>query len=252
MPAVALTDQSNLFGLVKFYKKAISSGIKPVIGVDIKIANADEIDRPNSMLLLCQDLDGYRNLTKLVTRSYLEGQHRSVPMAHPEWLNRDSMKGLIALSGAMGGDVGRALAADHTALAERQLQHWQTIFDDRFYLELTRTGHAGEEDVLQQTLTSAAENAVPVVATNDVRFLHEADFNAHEARVYAAKRNRNLRVITGDKRHFDFTKADFAFEADQADKKLATSLEVEPEFTIDAASVILKHKGKNLRLPILL
>ncbi len=183
MPAVALADQSNLFGLVKFYKKALASGIKPIIGVDMRVANADEIERPYSMVILCKDLAGYRNLTQLVTRSFLEGQHRGVPMADPDWLNRDSMAGLIALSGGAGGDIGRALAADHTDLAERRVRHWQSVFDDRFYIELTRTGHSGEEEVLQESLIIAAENSVPVVATNDVRFLRAEDFNAHEARV---------------------------------------------------------------------
>jgi len=183
MPAVALTDQSNLFGLVKFYKKALANGVKPVIGVDLRIANGDEAERPYSMVLLCKDLAGYRNLTRLVTRSYLEGQHRGVPMVSHEWLDQENMAGLIALSGGAGGDIGRALAADHADLAERRVRHWQGVFGDRFYIELTRTGHNGEEAALQDVLTIAAENSVPVVATNNVRFLQAEDFNAHEARV---------------------------------------------------------------------
>ncbi|MFT5501520.1 MAG: DNA polymerase-3 subunit alpha, partial [Woeseiaceae bacterium] len=97
MPAVALTDQSNLFGLVKFYRKAFAAGVKPLIGVDLRIANEDEIDRPHGMVLLCKDLGGYRNLTQLVTRSFLEGQHRGIPMVEADWLNHDSMQGLIAM-----------------------------------------------------------------------------------------------------------------------------------------------------------
>lgn len=183
MPAVALTDQCNLFGLVKFYRKALAHGVKPLIGVDLRIASEDESEQACTIVLLCKDLVGYRNLTQLVTRTYLEGQRRGIPMAHADWINRDSVDGLIALSGAGSGDVGRALAADHTDLAERRIRHWQQVFDDRFYIELTRTGHKGEEEVLQRSLLIAAENSVPVVATNNVRFLHANDFHAHEARV---------------------------------------------------------------------
>ncbi len=90
MPAVALTDQHNLFGLVKFYRKAIAAGVKPIIGVDLRIENDDEPDRPYTLLLLCQDNDGYRNLSQLITRSYLEGQVRGVPMIRREWLDANS------------------------------------------------------------------------------------------------------------------------------------------------------------------
>ena len=113
VPAVAMTDQGNLFGLVKFYRKALAEGIKPIIGVDIRLRNPDEEDRPWSMVLLCQDLSGYHNLTRLVSRSYLEGQHRGVPMVDVSWLDQDTSKGLIALSGGINGDIGRALIAGH-------------------------------------------------------------------------------------------------------------------------------------------
>jgi DNA polymerase-3 subunit alpha len=88
MPAVALTDQGNLFGLVKFYRKAFASGIKPIIGVDLKVKDPDEAERPFGLLLLCQNLAGYRNLTRLITKTYLEGQHRGVPLAEHAWINR--------------------------------------------------------------------------------------------------------------------------------------------------------------------
>jgi DNA polymerase-3 subunit alpha len=183
MPAVALTDQGNLFGLVKFYRKAFAHGVKPLIGVDLRVRNPEESDRPYALILLCQDLAGYRNLTRLVSRSYLEGQHRGVPMVEREWLDDGRVDGLIALSGGIHGDVGRALTAGHPEQAEERLQYWQSRFGDRFYLELTRLGRPGEEDCLQQSLRLAAANAVPVVATNDVRFLEPGDFEAHEARV---------------------------------------------------------------------
>ncbi|MEL7186650.1 MAG: DNA polymerase III subunit alpha [Pseudomonadota bacterium] len=183
MPAVALTDQNNLFGLVKFYRKALAAGIKPVIGLDLRIVNDADPYHPFTLLLLVRDNDGYRNLSELVTRSYLEGQVRGLPMARPEWLTRESCDGLIALSGGREGDVGRALANNHDEQAAECLQHWLGVFGDRYYLELIRTGRPAEEDVVQRSIKLAAANNVPVVASNDVRFIDQADFNAHEARV---------------------------------------------------------------------
>jgi len=183
MPAVALTDQNNLFGLVKFYQKAVAAGIKPVIGLDLRIMNDDDPEQPFTLLLLVQDNDGYRNLSKLVTRSYLEGQVRGEPMAQREWLTVESCSGLLALSGGRAGDVGRAMLSNDDDRANELLEYWQNVFGDRYYLELIRTGRPGEEDVVRQSLKLAARRGVPVVASNDVRFLDRDGFNSHEARV---------------------------------------------------------------------
>jgi len=183
MPAVALTDQNNLFGLVKFYRKAIAAGVKPLIGLDLRILNEDEPDRPYALVLLVQDNDGYRNLSELVTRSYIEGQVRGEPMVHRDWLTRESCAGLIALSGGLHGDIGHALHAKHGDQAREHLKEWLAVFPDRFYLELTRTGRGGEEDCVRGSLELAAETATPVVATNAVRFLRADDYDSHEARV---------------------------------------------------------------------
>jgi len=183
MPAVAMTDQNNLFGLVKFYGKAMAAGVKPVIGLDLRIMNDDEPDRPYTLLLLCQNNAGYRNLSELVTKSYLEGQVRGLPMARREWLNEQTCEGLIALSGGLQGDIGHALHGGHNDRASELLDAWHTTFPGRFYIELIRTGRPGEEDCVQASLALAIDHDVPVVASNDVRFLVPDDFNAHEARV---------------------------------------------------------------------
>jgi len=183
MPAVALTDQGNLFGMIKFYRRALASGIKPIIGVDLKLKDPDEADRPFCLILLCQNLVGYRNLTRLITRTYLEGQHRGVPLAERAWISRDTTEGLIALSGGIHGDIGRAIVAGHAGQAADRLREWQQVFGDRFYIELARTGRSAEEDYVQQAVSLAAATGTPVVASNDVRFLHADDFDAHEARV---------------------------------------------------------------------
>jgi len=183
MPAVALTDQANLFALVKFYRAAQSHGIKPLVGVDALLREEGERAEPSRLVLLCQDDRGYRNLTRLVTRSYLEGQGRHGALLHRTWLDADSTTGLIALSGAREGDVGRALLAGHDEAARAALEAWLALFGDRFYLELQRTGRAGEEECIAGSLRLAVALGVPVVATNDVRFIARDEFEAHEARV---------------------------------------------------------------------
>jgi DNA polymerase-3 subunit alpha len=183
MPAVALTDQNNLFGMVKFYKKALAAGVKPIIGVDLRIANDDKSGRPFSLILLCQNDTGFRNLSQLLTRAFLEGQVRGEPLARREWLTQSSCEGLIALSGGLQGDVGHALHNGHENEAKSLLGDWLTVFGDRYYLELIRTSRVGEEDCVQATLALASKERVAVVASNDVRFLSRDDYNAHEARV---------------------------------------------------------------------
>jgi DNA polymerase-3 subunit alpha len=183
MPAVAMTDQNNLFGLVKFYRRALTTGVKPIIGADLRIVNDDDKDRPYALIALCQDTAGYRNLSRLITRGHIEGRVRGEPMLRRDWLTRESCAGLIALSGGMHGDVGHALAVGHLDDARQRLAGWQSVFGDRYYLELVRTGRSDEEACVQASLVLAAEACVPVVATNDVRFVEAGDFNAHEARV---------------------------------------------------------------------
>jgi DNA polymerase-3 subunit alpha len=99
MPAIAMTDRNNLFGLVKFYRRAIQNGVKPIIGADLRIANPDDPGRPFTLIALCQDNHGYRNLCRIISRAFLEGRVRGEPMIRREWLTRESCEGLIALSG---------------------------------------------------------------------------------------------------------------------------------------------------------
>lgn len=181
MPAVALTDQCNLFAMVKFYRAAMQAGIKPIIGVDMWLRRTGSTAL-SRLVLLCQDERGYRNLTRLVTRSYSEGQHQGVPAVDKDWLAGAS-EGLIALSGGHAGDVGQALLAQQRPLAEQLLRDWQKLFPGRFYLEVSRTGREGEEDHLHAAVEVALATETPLVATNDVRFLTRDAFEAHEARV---------------------------------------------------------------------
>ncbi|MBC7984363.1 MAG: DNA polymerase III subunit alpha [Candidatus Obscuribacterales bacterium] len=183
MPAVALSDQSNLFAMVKFYQAAQAKGVKPIIGVDALIYESGERVEPSRLVLLCQNDVGYKNLTRLVSRSYLEGQRKGIPMWDRAWLTRETCAGLIALSGAGAGDIGRAIVGHRGDDSRALLEAWLAIFDDRFYLELQRTGRQHEETCIAGVLELAVKYGVPVVATNDVRFLAASEFEAHEARV---------------------------------------------------------------------
>ena len=184
MPAVALTDQCNLFAMVKFYRAALERGVQPIIGVDLLLSEAAEKQGPSRLTLLCQNLGGYRNLARLVSRTFLEGQTLAgLPLIDRSWLDRSTTAGLIALSGAHEGDIGRALLRQREQQAALALDFWCALFDDRFYIELQRLGRPEERAYLPAALKLAAQRGVPVVATNDVRFLSAEDFESHEARV---------------------------------------------------------------------
>ncbi|MGC4027594.1 MAG: DNA polymerase III subunit alpha [Steroidobacteraceae bacterium] len=183
MPAVALTDECNLFAMVKFYRAALARGVKPIVGVDLWLREPGEREPPSRLTLLCQNEAGYLNLSRLVSRAYLEGERQTTPLIERAWLTPQSLAGLIALSGGREGDVGRALAMGRAAQAARLLQDWKALLGDRYYLELQRLGRPGDDEHVAQCVQLAGAAGVPVVATNDVRFLARADFDSHEARV---------------------------------------------------------------------
>ncbi|PWV79860.1 DNA polymerase III subunit alpha [Halomonas sp. A11-A] len=182
MPALAVTDEANLFGLVKFYKGAQGAGLKPIIGADLWLANPHDEEHPYRLTLLAMNDTGYRNLTELISRGWMEGQRLGRAELKREWVLAQS-EGLIALSGGRDGEVGRYLLSDHGDEARALLEEWNAAFPGRFYLELTRTGRPLEEECLHLSVALAVESGTPVVATNDVRFLEKEDFWAHETRV---------------------------------------------------------------------
>jgi len=200
MPALALTDLNNTFGLVKFYLEARKSGLKPIIGCDVFISNEAEREQPYRLLLLCQSNAGYLRLCDLLTRAFQENQYRGRPEVRKEWLH-DGTEGLIALSGAHLGEVGVALLNGNQATASQFASVWAGLFPGRYYLEVQRTGFAREEFHLRETVRLAAELALPVVATHPVQFLTLDDFKAHEARVciaegYVLNDKRRVRAFT--------------------------------------------------------
>jgi DNA polymerase-3 subunit alpha len=182
MPAVALTDQFNMFGLVKFYRAAVAAGIKPIAGADVLVRHPDDPDHVSRLVLLCQNNEGYLNLCRLLSKGYQEGQHHGKPILRRDWIAGQS-SGLIALSSGREGDVGQALINQHPNKARLLARGWMKDFPGRFYLEIQRTGREQEPRYERHALQLASELGLPVVASNDVRFLERGDFSAHEARV---------------------------------------------------------------------
>ncbi|WP_040725214.1 DNA polymerase III subunit alpha [Thiomicrorhabdus sp. Kp2] len=182
-PAMALTDQNNLFALVKYYGAAMGAGIKPIIGADVLIE--DESAEVSKVVLLCQNPQGYLNLSHIISQSYLHNQklykNNMQALIKREWL-AEFNDGLIVLSGGREGDIGQALLAEKPNLVASRMKWWLTHFEDRFYIELVRTKRENEEAYIAQAVDVAIRYEVPVVATNDVRFAKPEDFEAHEVR----------------------------------------------------------------------
>lgn len=190
IPALALTDLSNLFGAIKFYKAARSKGIKPIIGCDIWLENASNRDQPSRLLLLCQSQAGYLLLCQLLSRAFLSNQYRGRAEFKREWFVECGTDGLILLSGAQAGDVGQACLQDNFELARQNAADWQSLFPDRFYLEVQRIASTTEntqqksqqEDYIHHVRSIANALNLPIVATQPIQFMTPDDFRAHEAR----------------------------------------------------------------------
>ncbi len=219
-PAVALTDRNNLFALVKFYKACESAGIKPIAGADISVAEGDET--PWKLTLLCRDRSGYLSLSRLLSRAWMEGQRHDGVVVRPQWL-QEANAGLFALAGRHS-QAGQLLAGNRPDLALQSLADWQRHFDGRLHLELTRCGFEAETPFNNFALHAAAERGLPVVASNDARFLDADGFEAHEARVCIS----SGRVLDDPKRPRDYT----------AQQYLKTSEEMAALFVADAPDAI--------------
>ena len=205
-PAVAVTDRNNLFALVKFYREAEKAGIKPIAGADVCVADGD--GKPWQLTLLCRDRAGYLELSRLLTRAFMEGQRHDGVMLRPEWLQRD-VGGLFAIAGRHSL-AGQLAAAGRHDQAEQALRGWQDAFGDRLHLELTRCGLPGEETFNDFALGAASACGIPVVASNDVRFLQPDGFEAHEARVCIA----SGRVLDDPRRPREYSEQQFLKSAD--------------------------------------
>ena len=212
-PAVALTDIDNLFAAVKFYKAAEGAGIKPILGADIGLADGNE--QPSRMTLLCRDRTGYLTLSRLLTRAWMEGHRNEGVAIRPEWVREDNA-GLFALVGRQSL-AGRLALSNRHELAEAWLADWRGTFGDRLNLELTRTGRDGEEPFNAFALYASGTRGIPVVASNDVRFLDADGFEAHEARVCIA----TGRVLDDPKRPREYTAEQFLKSSEEMQARFA-------------------------------
>jgi len=178
MPAVAVTDICNVYGLVKFYKAAQSKGVKPIFGADLQVRTGDELSWVTALVM---NDEGYRQLIALISRAYVEGQEQGLPIVQRAWLEQ-AQSGLIFLLGR-GSDVGQALLGSDPRHADTLLQRWLKHSAGRVYLELQRTQREGDELFVHAAVDLASRVSCPVVATNDVRFIRAEEFEAHEVRV---------------------------------------------------------------------
>jgi DNA polymerase-3 subunit alpha len=184
MPAVALTDLSNLFGAIKFYKAAREKGIKPILGCELWLENSKNRDKAFRLLLLVQSNAGYLKLCQLISKAYLENQYRGRAEIKQAWL--EDADGLIVISGNAQSDIGAALNAGNTKLALQLANTWSAMFPQRFYIELQRTAepkdNPTQEALINNALELASQCDLPVVATHPIQFVLPDDYKAHEAR----------------------------------------------------------------------
>ena len=179
MPALAMTDLSNLHAAVKFYTSCLKKGIKPILGGVIRLN-----DESHRVTLLAMNNSGWRSLTEIISRGFIEGQQLSIPCVKKEWV-LDQSNDIITLLG-MQSDVGEMLCSGNPQKAEPLLEEWIAKFGNRVYLALTRTDRPNEESFIQEAVKLAAKYQIGVVAHNDVHFINAEDFEAHEARVCIA------------------------------------------------------------------
>ena len=182
IPALALTDQTNLCGLVKYYHATHGAGIKPIIGADFWVQSDELPGELFRLVILASNNIGYKNLTELISNAYLRGHIQGKAVIDKAWLVEHA-EGLILLSGGREGDIGKALTKGNMSLVDQMINFYQQHFHNNFYLELIRTGRENEETYLHLAVEAAEKYQLPVVATNEVMFLTEDNFDAHEIRV---------------------------------------------------------------------
>ena len=228
MPALAITDLANMFGMVKFYKAARAAGLKAIIGCDVWISNEAERDKPFRALMLAQSRAGYLRLSALLSRAWLENQHRGRGEIRRCWFESGT-DGLICLSGAQHGEIAAAALQGNGEAAGTLARAWSDLFPGRFYLEIQRAGMAQSERWEKVALRLAGELNLPLVATHPVQFATPQEYTAHEARVCIAEG-----YVLGDQRRVRaFTpQCHFASQAEMAalfadlPEALANSVEI--------------------------
>ena len=183
MQSVALTDDMSLFSAIKFYQKAINAGIKPIIGAKISLSYEEG---HYDVLLLCQNHEGYLNLSELISKAYLNEQGISIVSVTEEQLITHQ-KGLLMISSPASSDISKHLLSNNFEIAKKTALKWKSIFKDRYYMSVQRTERPSDESLLNLIIDLGLKVEVPIVATNDVQFIDKNDFEAHEARICIAE-----------------------------------------------------------------
>lgn len=205
MRAIAVTDISNLFGLIKFYRAAQEAGIKPLVGSELWIADTHIPCGYAKWIFLCQNDQGYRNLTRLISRAYTQGQQHGIAYVKKEWLSTDCLLGLLAIGLGAESDIGHALLEERVEMVEKNVQFWQALLPSRHYLAVSRIGKVQEETFISKAKQFSERFQWPLVATNKVCFIDKEDFDAHEARVAI----RAGYVLEDPKRPHDYTEQQY-------------------------------------------
>src|SRR5216117_415722 len=186
MPAVAMTDHGNLFGVIEFYQEAQRAGVKPIIGCEVYVAPGSHKDRPPSrresayhFTLLAENEIGYRNLVKLITTAHLDGFHYA-PRIDKELL-RERSAGLIGLSGCLAGEINSAIQANNIEKATQSAAEYRDILgSENFFIELHDHGMEAQRTCNRVLPQIARDLGVGLVAANDVHFLRRSDHQAHD------------------------------------------------------------------------
>ncbi|MBL0941252.1 MAG: DNA polymerase III subunit alpha [Alphaproteobacteria bacterium] len=195
LPAIALTDTSNLFGAMDFSQIAAKAGIQPIIGCQIAMTlkggdprlkqsrfhkPQNRVERLDQIVLLAQNLQGYQNLMSLSSHAWAIAKNQGIPQVSLDFL-KEHAEGLIALSGGIQGGIAQLLLSNYESAAEEMLKHLAAIFPGRFYVELTRHGLDSEAKIEPTLIDLAYRFALPLVATNEAFFLDEDMYEAHDA-----------------------------------------------------------------------
>ena len=184
MPAVAITDHGNLFGVVDFYKTARAAGIKPIIGIEAYIVNGDiesESSKNESryhIILLAQNEQGYKNLVKLSSISYIKGFYYKPRIS--KTLLQQYNEGLICLSACIKGEIPSLILNERINQAREVALWYKDLFKDRFFMELQDHNLEPEKAVMPRLIDLAKELDIPMVLTNDCHYLHQSDYEAHD------------------------------------------------------------------------
>ena len=249
-PALAITDLSNLFGAIKFYKEARGKGVQPILGAEIFLEGLGVDPHALSrVMVLVQSSQGYLNLSELLARAWTQNMVKNNAVIKLAWLQELS-EGLILLSGAQAGPVGQALMQGDTSRAAEIALQLASIFTHRFYLELQRAGRPEDSAHVVAAVKLASRLSLPVVATHPVQFLTEDDYESHEARVCISEgeilgNQRRVRKFTRDQ----YFKSSVEMQALFADVPSALSNSVEIAKRCNLTLVLGKPQLPNYPTP---